>query len=79
MTEIRGLIIPKDLDRFDAEVMSREVMAMKVRRDSCAHEPCHAKTGFKIFAGWRCLIMTIDYRKFIEKIAQPYSSFPMVY
>ncbi len=51
MTEIRGLIIPKDLDRFDAEVMSREVMAMKVRRGPCAHEPCHAETGFKTFAG----------------------------
>ena len=32
MTEIRGLILPKDIDKFDAEVMEREVEAMKVHK-----------------------------------------------
>ena len=32
MTEIRGLILPKDIDKFDAEVMEREVEAMKVQK-----------------------------------------------
>ncbi len=38
MTEIRGLILPKDLDRFDTEVMEREVQALKVR--FCMGVPC---------------------------------------
>ena len=32
MTEIRGLILPKDIDKFDTEVMEREVEAMKVHK-----------------------------------------------
>lgn len=31
MTEIQGLILPRDIDRFDAEVTEREVEAIKVR------------------------------------------------
>ena len=32
MNEIRGLILPKDIDKFDTEVMEREVEAMKVHK-----------------------------------------------
>ncbi len=36
MTEIRGLILPKDIDKFDQAVMEREVETMKVQHQARA-------------------------------------------